>query len=298
MKKIEKVAVIGAGTMGRRIAFQCLINDVSTQLFDISPEAARDAQDAVKVLIEERVSHGRLPSRLMHSAPALLSICHSLEKCVSNVELVIETVSEDLDLKRDVFKQMLPHLGKDTLIGTNTSSLKGSQLADSTGRPEKFFNFNFGPPDDPKVEVMSHPQIDKSTIEAAMNFVEQIHLIPILVKKEIMGYVTNRIWRAVKKEVLFLLNGGYATAEDIDRGWMLEWGTSMGPCGFMDIIGLDIIRDVEKVYYNASKDDSDNPPEILLEMISQGRLGVKSGEGFYKYPNPAYKEPGWLKHGK
>ena len=168
-------------------------------------------------------------------------------------------------------------------------------MADATERPEKAFNFNFGPPDDLKVEVMGHPLTDPSIIEVVMNFVKSLGLVPILVRREIMGYAGNRVWRAVKKEVLFLLDGGYATAEDIDRGWMLEWETSIGPCGLMDIVGLDVIRDIEMVYYEASNDPSDRPPQLLLKMIEQGKLGVKSGEGFYKYPHPAYKKPGWLK---
>ena len=113
-----------------------------------------------------------------------------------------------------------------------------------------------------------------------------------------MGYCCNRIWRAVKKEVLFLLDGGYISAEDIDRGWMLEWETTLGPCMIMDMIGLDVVRDIEMNYFRASGDPSDRPPKLLLEKIEQGKLGVKSGEGFYQYPHPAYKESGWLKGDK
>ena len=87
------------------------------------------------------------------------------------------------------------------------------------------------------------------------------------------------------------------SAEDIDRGWMLEWETPIGPCGLMDLIGLDVVRDIEMVYFEESGDPSDRPPKLLLDMIENGKLGVKSGEGFYRYPNPAFKKLGWVKGG-
>jgi 3-hydroxybutyryl-CoA dehydrogenase len=122
--------------------------------------------------------------------------------------------------------------------------------------------------------------------------------VPIVVNGEIVGYATNRIWRAIKKEVLFLIDRGYLTAEEIDRAWMLDWGTPIGPCGLMDKVGLDVVRDIELIYQRASGDPSDLPPRLLLDMIEDGRLGVKSGAGFYTYPDPAFRRPGWLEGGK
>ncbi len=93
--------------------------------------------------------------------------------------------------------------------------------------------------------------------------------------------------------MLFLLDQGYSTPEDIDRGWMLDWNTPIGPCGAMDQIGLDVVQDIEQVYYETSGDPSDRPPQLLHDMIANGKLGEKSGEGFYRYPDPAYMRPGW-----
>jgi len=295
MKNIKKIGIVGTGTMGRRIAFGCVIRGKETRLFDIVPESAKKALEVVQDLIEERVTDGRLSAEILESALSLLTISPSLESCVSAVDMVIENVPENIELKRKVFSEIGRFADPDTLIGTNTSSIPGSKLADATGRPGKFFNLNFGPPDDLRVEVMGNLLSDPSTIKAVIKFVKELGLVPILVKREIMGYACNRVWRAIKKEVLFLLDGGYITAEDIDRGWMLEWETSIGPCGMMDIIGLDVVRDIEMVYYQASGNASDRPPKLLHDMIEEGKLGVKSGKGFYKYPNPAYKRPGWLK---
>lgn len=295
MKDINTVGIVGAGTMGRRIGFGCVIKGVSVRLYDIMPDAAQAAVKAIEELIEEREADGRLAKGTLDTALPLVSISPTLEDCVSGVDMVIENVPENVEIKRKAFAEIDRFVGDETLLGTNTSSIPGSQIADVTSRPEKFFNFNWGKPDDVRVEVMGHPQTAPATIDTVMTFVKKLGLIPIKVKREIMGYCCNRIWRAVKKEVLFLIEGGYMSPEDIDRGWMLEWETNIGPCAVMDYISLDVVRDIEMNYFYASGDPSDRPPKFLEEMIVRGKLGVKTGEGFYKYPNPAYKRPGWLK---
>ncbi len=295
MKNIERVGIVGAGTMGRRIAFGCIIQGLETRIYDVVPEAGPRAAEAIKTLIEERESDGRLKRGTFQSAWPLLSIKPTLRECVSGIDLVIENVPERVEMKRKVFAELAPFLGPETLIGSNTSSIKGSEIADASGRPEKFFNFNWGQPDDLRVEVMGNPLTASETVESALAFVKKLGLIPILVKREIMGYACNRIWRAVKKEILFLLAGGYISPEDIDRGWMLEWETPLAPVMMMDKIGLDVVRDIEMNYYRASGAPSDKPPDFLAAMIAEGKLGVKTGEGFYKYPDPAYKRPGWIR---
>jgi 3-hydroxybutyryl-CoA dehydrogenase len=295
MNDIKRVAIIGAGTMGRRIAFGCILGQMETRIFDNSPGVCEQAVKAVQDLIEERVATQTLGSTVLRFACSTLSATSSLSACVVGADLIIETVPENIELKRRVFADIDAAAEPGALIGTNTSSIPGSWLADATKRPGKVFNFNFGKPDDLKVEVMGHPGTAPETIETVQKFLRNLGLIPILVRGEIVGYATNRVWRAVKKEVLFLLDRGYSTADDIDRGWVLDWGTSMGPCGLMDMVGLDVIRDIEMVYYQASGDPSDLPPPLLHKMIERGHLGVKSGKGFYTYPDPAYKRPGWLR---
>ena len=292
MKDIARVGIVGAGTMGRRIAFGCIIRGVETRIYDVIPDALARAAEVVRKLIEDREADGRLKPGTLEAAWLLFSLRPTLEDCVSGVDLVIENVPEKVELKRKVFSDLVPFLGPETLIGSNTSSIRGSEIADASGRPEKFFNFNWGQPDDLRVEVMGNPRTAPETLEAALAFVRKLGQIPILVRREIMGYACNRIWRAIKKEVLFLIAGGYVSPEDIDRGWMLEWETSLAPVMMMDKIGLDVIRDIEMNYFRASADPSDRPPAFLEDMIARGKLGVKSREGFYKYPDPAYQRPG------
>ncbi len=297
MTVIKKVAIIGAGTMGRRIAFGCVIKGVSVRLVDNAAATLESAVPAVRRLIDERIATGRLAPGLTEAAMPLITVCRSIEEAVAGVDLAIETVFESVEAKRGVFAEIDRHAAPTVLIGTNTSSIPGSWLADATQRPEKVFNFNWSTPDLPKVEIMGHPGTAPSTLETAQAFVRALGLIPIHVKGELIGYATNRIWRAVKKEVLWQLDRGYITPEDVDRSWMLDWGAPMGPCGLMDAVGLDTIRAVEMIYYSASRDPLDKPPKLLDDMIAAGTLGVKTGQGFYQYPDPAFARPGFLTGG-
>ena len=297
MSALRKVGIIGAGTMGRRIAFGCVIRDITARLYDIAPGVGEAALTGVRRMIEARVTAGQVPERTLDTAMQLVTTSPSIEACVSGADLAIETVSESVELKRKVFAEIDRYAPPALLIGTNTSSIPGSLLADATQRPAQVFNFNFGHVDHPKVEVMAHPGTAKATMQAAVDFVRSMDLVPIVVRREIVGYGLNRVWRAVKKEVLHLIDGGYLGHEDIDRGWMLDWHVSVGPCGLMDKIGLDVVRDIENIYFKESGDIADKPPKLLDDMIAAGKLGEKAGEGFYTYPNPAYELPGWLRGG-
>ncbi len=273
--------------MGRRIAFACVTGGVETRLYDVSAKAAEEAVRTVRRLVEEG-------GATVEAAMSKLDVCATLASCVTGVDLAIETVSESVGLKRKVFAEIDRAAAPHVLIGTNTSSILGSRLADATGRPEKVFNFNWGHASHRKVELMPHPGTAPATMESAVAFIRSLGLIPTRDRKEILGYGSNRIWRAVKKEVLHVIGAGVLTPEDIDRAWMLDWHVPMGPCGLMDQIGLDVVRDIELVYYQASGDPSDRPPTFLEEMIRSGRLGEKTGEGFYRYPDPAYARPDFL----
>jgi 3-hydroxybutyryl-CoA dehydrogenase len=186
-----------------------------------------------------------------------------------------------------------PHV----ILATNSSSLRVSRIENVTGRPDKLLNTHFVQQvwKHPFVELMRGAQTSEETWEAIRAFVLSIGLVPILVRREVTGFILARIWRAVKKEALHLVDIGAATPEDVDRMWMIAWETSLGPFALMDRIGLDVIRDIEQVYYEESGDASDAPPRVLLDKIDRGALGVKTGQGFYTYPNPSYQSPGFLR---
>jgi len=290
--EINRVGIVGAGTMGSRIAFQCTLFGKEVYLFDISPQVMEQAMETTKGWLTQRAD-----TEKAEAAFSLLHQCRTLGDCLVDAELVIEAVPENLELKRQVFAEIDRLAPAHALIGTNSSSLPSSRLADATSRPDKVFNINFNDPlnDELLVEVMGHADTAKETIAAAEDFVRSIKMVPITTKREIMGFAFNRIWRAIKKESLHVVAGGYADFEDIDRAWMLSFGVPRGPFGRMDEIGLDVIHHIEMQYYLDSGDERDKPPEFLDDFIAQGRLGVKSGKGFYTYPHPEYERPGWLR---
>jgi 3-hydroxybutyryl-CoA dehydrogenase len=282
------VAVLGAGVMGKRITVSLLQAGFTTRLFDVR---AGFEVDAKQKIIEALGQHSQQKNS---DVTKLLILSATLAEAVIGADVVIETVPENVELKRNLLNDISAYTKEDTIVVTNTSSIVGSRLADAYVYPNRFLNFNFGGYETRKVEVMGHPGTDPDAIETIESLIYDLDLVPLRVQREIMGYAGNRIWRAIKKEVLFLIENGYATPEDIDRGWMLEWNTPLGPCGLMDEVGLDVIRDIENIYYKSSGKSDDAPPAFLERMIQKGKLGQKSGEGFYKYPQPAYMQPEFL----
>ncbi|HEV8366158.1 MAG TPA: 3-hydroxyacyl-CoA dehydrogenase family protein [Gemmatimonadaceae bacterium] len=294
MTQIRTVAIVGAGTMGRRIAFDCVRCGVLTRLYDAAPGMAEDAINWVHSMMDKWRQEGRVTSTVAKRAVALLDAANTLDECARDVDLAIESVPENIALKQQVFRLLDRVLPPNALMMSNTSAIPASRLAIATERPERVLNVNFGHLGHRKVEMMGHAGTSPQTIAAVREFLRELGFLPIVVRGESVGYATNRVWRAVKKEVLKLLDRELVSAEDIDRGWMLDWGTNVGPCGLMDHIGLDVVRDIELIYYDESGDEDDRPPPLLDRMLAAGKLGTKSGEGFYRYPNPTYEQPGFL----
>jgi 3-hydroxybutyryl-CoA dehydrogenase len=294
MAPIRTVAIVGAGTMGRRIAFDCVRCGVLTRLYDAAPGVAEDAVQWVRVTMDQWRQEGRLAADIAERALSLIEASQDLAQCAHDADIAFESVPENVALKRSVFAELDRALPPNALIVSNTSAIPASRLASATTRAERVLNVNFGHLGHRKVELMGHAGTALETIATTRAFLLELGLVPIVVRGESVGYATNRVWRAVKKEVLKLIDRGLVSAEDIDRGWMLDWGVDVGPCGLMDHIGLDVVRDIELIYYDESGDENDRPPAFLDGMIAAGKLGAKSGEGFYRYPNPSYAQPGFL----
>jgi 3-hydroxybutyryl-CoA dehydrogenase len=270
---------------------------METSIYDKYPEVLEKGGERVSEWLEERIRQGCLSAEEAESARARMRLCSSLRECLEDADLAIETVPENLDLKRRVLAELDGLLPAEALVCTNSSSLPCSLMADALSRPERFFNINFSNPHEPTdklVEIMRGAKTSPETLIAAEAFVRALDMVPIVTYKEIMGFSFNRVWRAIKREVLHLVDRGYSDYQDIDRAWIMEFGTPFGPFGLMDMIGLDVVRDIEEQYYLDSGDARDKPPRLLDEMIAQGRLGLKSGRGFYEYPDPAYEETEWL----
>ena len=283
------IAVIGCGVMGAKVAWACARIGIKTCAFDTSGPVLEAALGAI---------HGWSEGDERRLLTESLSFTTDLGRALDGAQLAFENVPEVLELKQKVHADIGRRLNADAYMGSNTSSLLCTPLADASGRPESFFNMNFTDPrSQGLVEIMGGSKTAPETIAFALDWAKAIDMIPILTRTEQMGYSFNRLWRAIKKEVLQQWGRGAGTPEDIDRAWMLTFGMSYGPFGLMDQVGLATILKIEERYFEASGDEADRPPGALYDKVARGELGVATGKGFYSYPEPAYKRPGWLRGG-
>jgi 3-hydroxybutyryl-CoA dehydrogenase len=275
------VAIIGTGVMGTLVAWACVNSGLETRLYDVSAEQC--------ALACRQVEHW------MGAPSSLLVPVDSIADAVAGAQLAFENVPEKLDLKAQVLAEIDRCSAYETFVGSNTSSLQCAPLAAVSGRADRFFNMNFCNPRTSRlVEVMGCAETLAETLDFAKAWASHLGLVAIHVRKDQMGYSHNRLWRAIKKEALRQIDQGIATPEDIDRGWMLAFGVDIGPCGIMDAVGLATILSVEESYYRELGDETDRPPEVLKQLVKEGKLGVQAGVGFYRYPDPAFRHASFL----
>ncbi len=295
---IKNVTIIGSGVQGSMLAFRNAVYGKNVCIFDINIEAAEKAVGKINGWLSDYVSSGKITARDADAALLRIRVTSDLAGALQDADLAIENVPERLELKQKVWMEIDSAAPEKTLLTTNSSSLRSSEIGINVNRKEKTFNMNFmTPTKDDLVEVMWNEFTAEELKEPILTYLKSNKHIPIVTKKEIKGFSLNRVWRAIKKECLKLWAEGYIKPEDLDRAFMMEWNTEHGPFALMDKVGLDVIRDIEYSYYRESCDESDIPPKALDEMIEKGWLGEKSGRGFYDYPDPIYKKTDFLEKG-
>jgi len=294
---IRTVALIGTGTMGTQIAVQAALFGYAVSTYDVDQESFHRAQAHLTSLIKGTKSK-RLPSiEEWEEAAQRIGRCDTVAEALADADLVIEAVAEDLSVKRQVFKEIDTLAPSTAILATNSSSIPISKIESATARAEQCINIHFYFPalGTNMVDIMGGTKTTPEVIEACTAWVRSIGCVPLTVNKEILGFCFNRVWRAVKREVLHMWAEGYVDFRDIDRAWMIFTGMKQGPFGIMDKAGLDVIHDIEMIYYAESQDPRDLPPQPLQSMVEKQQLGVKTGTGFYCYPDPEYKRPDFLK---
>jgi 3-hydroxybutyryl-CoA dehydrogenase len=293
---IERVAVIGAGTMGAQIASLAAFSGRAVALFDAVPVAAERGRDRAEREILPAIEAAEMMTGSAAEAMSRLRIAATLEDAVGDVELVIEAVREDLDTKRAVFADLSRLAPRQAILATNSSSLPSAPLAEVVDGPERLLNMHFFAPVWVRsmLELMTCGETSDEVIASARQFGRSLGLVTAVVRGQSKGFIINRIWRAVKRESLRVVDEGVADPEDVDRLWMLFFQTKYAPFGIMDMVGLDVVADIEASYHAVSPDPTDRPSRTLHRLIDDGKLGEKSGQGFYTHPDPEYARPGFL----
>lgn len=289
MAPIKRLTVVGAGYMGCQIALQAAAHGIDVRLYDSAASALQASGQTLQgMLAQWRQDAAQSPS---DDALDRIRLSDDLESAVGGTELVIEAIREDLASKRELFAELDRHCRPEVLLTSNSSSLRISRIESATERPQRVMNTHFVQPvwKCNFVELMRGTATSDETYATVEAFIVSIGLMPVQVRRENTGFVYNCIWRAVKREALRLVDQGIASVEDVDRTWMIKMGSPLGPFALMDRVGLDVVRDIELVYHEESGDERDAPPQILLDKIAKNELGVKTGQGFYSYPNPDYE---------
>ena len=293
---IQKVAVVGTGTLGTQIAIQAALFDYTVSAYDVDRESFLRSQ-AYLVSAIKRTGGKRLPSpEQWEKAGRRIRRCDALAEAVADADLVVEAVVEDLAVKRKVFQGIDAQAPPQAILATNSSSLPISRIESATTRPDQCVNMHFYFPalGTNMVDIMGGTRTTAEVMEACEGWVRSIGCVPLTVKKESFGFCFNRIWHAIKREALHMWAEGYVDFRDIDRAWMIFTGMKQGPFGIMDNVGLDVAYDIEMLYYDETKDPQDRPPKLLAEMVEKKELGVKNGKGFYGYPDPEYRRSDFL----
>ncbi len=276
MREIKKVLIIGAGFTGKQIAAITALYDYNVNIFDINSEILAEAKKYINGVLKRSKKLDLINNVYYYN---------EIEKAVDDVDLVIEAVPENIDLKMKVFSQIDQIAPMKTIIATNSSSIPVSKIEDAVDRKDKVLNIHFYPPIPrrPMADIMRGTKTSDETFEIGKKWIESIGCHPIILKKECHGFVFNRMWHAARKEALKIWSGGYADIETIDLAWKTFTGMKMGPFVLMDAIGLDTVYAVQMSYYHESGDPRDKPPDPLKEMVEKGDLGMKTGKGFYKW---------------
>jgi len=285
MSGIKKVAMIGAGTMGNQIAMQVAISGYEVACYSRKESTIDKAQGFSDNWFAKRVAKEKMTKEKAEEIKDNLTFTTDLKKAVSDADLVIEAVADVLDIKKTVLSEIDKYTPEHTLYASNSSYIVSSLFADSVKHPEKVLNVHFFNPAlvMKLVEVVQGTHVSDETVEAMFDFVKSINKIPVLVKKEIYGFIVNRIFSAITKEACYMLDQGVASIEDIDIAVKNGLGHPMGPFELLDMTGIDLEYDVLTEKYRMTGELTDKPSPAIVERFARGEYGRKTKKGFYDY---------------
>lgn len=296
--EVRRVLIVGSGTMGQQIGFQCAGHGFDVTLYDISSTALEGARERIDAYAQELVDGGVITPDVRTTALSRITMASDPAAAAANADLISEAVPEDPKLKRRVLAEFNALCPMRTIFMTNSSTLLPSQFAKASGRPERVIALHFHLPvwTTNLADVMPHKGTAPEVTALVLQFARRIGQVPIELHHEHHGYVFNAMYTAVNREAITMAERGVASIEDIDRAWMHVTKTPAGPFGALDAVGIDTawkITDywarrliwIRQLRRNA---------RFLKAYVDRGELGIKAGKGFYSYPNPAYAQPGFI----
>jgi 3-hydroxybutyryl-CoA dehydrogenase len=282
VEAIRRVAVIGAGTMGRGIAQATAQAGYETTLFDAVSGVPERARVEIEATLEKGVARGKVTPAEKAATLDRLRLETDLARAVGNADLVVEAVPEKLELKRDLFRELDARAPASVILGSNTSSLSIADIAQVVERPGRVLGLHFFNPVHLMrlVEIVVAPGTESEVVDAARAFVESLGKRPIVVRDS-PGFATSRLGLTLGLEAMRMLEEGVATVQDIDLAMELGYNHPMGPLKLTDLVGLDVRLAIAEHLARTIDPARFDPPDILRRLVEEGKLGRKSGEGFY-----------------
>ncbi len=281
---MKNIAVIGSGTMGNGIAHTFAQNDFRVQLIDISEESLKKGIATITKNLDRMVSKEKISEKDKLQTLSNISTYTSIEEGVEYASLVVEAATENLDLKLKIFRDLEKFCPEDTILASNTSSISITQIAAVTSRPEMVIGMHFMNPVPimKLVEIIRGYNTSQETYDTVKGISEKLGKIPVEVN-DYPGFVANRILMPMLNEAIETLYNGVAGVKEIDTVMKLGMAHPMGPLQLADFIGLDVCLSILKVMNDGFKNPKYAPCPLLVNMVMAGKLGIKSGEGFYDY---------------
>ncbi len=282
--KIRVVGVVGAGTMGRGIAQAAAQAGYATALYDADPDQLGRAREAIEATLARGVARGKLTEPEKAETLERLRVEPDLAEAVMDADLVVEAIPESLDLKRALFGELDAHAPEPAILASNTSSLSVGAIAEATARPRGVVGLHFFNPVHAMklVEIVVLPDTAPAVRDAALAFVGSLGKTPIVVRDS-PGFATSRLGIVLGLEAMRMLEEGVASAADIDTAMTLGYNHPMGPLELTDLVGLDVRLAIAEHLARTIDDARFAPPDVLRRLVAAGKLGKKTGEGFYRW---------------
>lgn len=285
IENVGEILIVGAGAMGSQIGMVCSLAGFDVTVQDVDEGTLHKAQEQLRSRMARNVEKGRTSEEDVDAAFGRMNFTTELEGPASEADFVIEAVVEKLDIKRNVFEKLDKVAPEHAVLATNSSTIVSSRIADATNRPNRVCNMHFFNPALVMkcVEVVRNPETSAATMDTTVELTRRIGKEPVILNKEISGFVANRILHALRNEAINLYENGVASFEDIDIACKTALGHPMGPFELMDLTGIDISYYVRMARYEETGDPEDRPKRSIVEKFEKGELGRKTGKGWYEY---------------